>query len=486
ERFRPCWLTLGPDGAIYIADMYRGVVQDSPHMSPYLREISIAREMVLPIHKGRIWRIVPERFERGSAPTFSSATSQELIAFLANPSGWWRDQAQMHLVEGNRREAIPGLIKMARRHESHLARLHALWTLEGLRFDQPEKLLFALTDPHPEVAAASIRVIGSLGLPQEGLASELERLCGLKSLPNQVALQILLTSGDLSNEKSQRFTIIEKVMTSRFADPLMRDAAISSLGGEEAKFLVYLGSRDRPGFAIFAEALAQAASSDSADQIEILLSYLEDIAAESEVFRSLVTGIEMGVTKSKERLSLRKEPSLLTSIPELAEWFTWPGHEISLAKPSASELRPLKPRERVQFSRGRQVYLATCVACHGNDGLGMKLVAPPLAGSDWVLGSDERLARVLFHGLNGPITVSGRRYASPEVQPMMPPLATLDNKDTAAVLTYIRREWGNTADPISTSRVGRLRIEAQGRTIPWTEAELAPYESIGSLTQNEE
>ena len=94
-----------------------------------------------------------------------------------------------------------------------------------------------------------------------------------------------------------------------------------------------------------------------------------------------------------------------------------------------------------------------------------------------VMGSEERLVRVLFHGLSGPINVSGKRYAAPDIQPLMPPLANLNNDDIASVLTYIRREWGNSADPISKGDVSRHRINAQGRTVPWTEEELEAFVS---------
>jgi mono/diheme cytochrome c family protein len=77
--------------------------------------------------------------------------------------------------------------------------------------------------------------------------------------------------------------------------------------------------------------------------------------------------------------------------------------------------------------------------------------------------------------LTGPITVSGKRYASPEIQPTMAPLAVLNNPDIAAVLTYIRREWNNTGAPISERAVNHHRIKAQGRTVPWTEAELKAF-----------
>jgi len=88
----------------------------------------------------------------------------------------------------------------------------------------------------------------------------------------------------------------------------------------------------------------------------------------------------------------------------------------------------------------------------------MKLLAPPLAGSDWAVGNPEPLARVLFHGLNGPITVSGKRVAAPDAQPIMPPLANLSNSDTASVLSYVRREWGNDTEPIESKAISQLRI----------------------------
>ena len=80
----------------------------------------------------------------------------------------------------------------------------------------------------------------------------------------------------------------------------------------------------------------------------------------------------------------------------------------------------------------------------------MKLLAPPIAGSDWAVSNPEPLARVLFHGLTGPITVSGKRYAAPDAQPIMPTLVNLSNSNTVSVLTYVRREWGNDTEPIES------------------------------------
>lgn len=479
ERFRPCWIAHGPDGAIYIADMYRGIVQDGIHMSPYLREISIARKMDTPIHLGRIWRIVPDIFEQPEPPRFSKMPASELVENLAHPSGWRRDQAQMHLVERKQTSAIPALRQMALEHDNPLARLHALWTLEGLQAPEPERLIPSLSDDSPHVQSAGLRVLHSLGLKDSKLAALLENL-PQASLAPQFRIQAILTLGDLSIPDHSRFSLLQQLLDSHLSDPLVRDAAMSSLANREIDFLnrLWPDVEDAPdassGIAFFLEALAQAiGKSRDPKAIESLLALL-DTSPPSEKQEALLAGIHIHAAAfSRSPVVLSAKPSAAENFEELARYFTWPGHAPTYSPDT--DARPLTPKEQALFTRGRQVYLASCVACHGSDGEGVKLVAPPLAGSDWVTGSPERLARVLFHGLTGPITVSGQQYAAPEVQPLMPPLAILSNEDIASVLTYIRREWGHAAEPINSREINQLRIQSQGRTVPWTEAELERF-----------
>ena len=102
----------------------------------------------------------------------------------------------------------------------------------------------------------------------------------------------------------------------------------------------------------------------------------------------------------------------------------------------------------------------------------MKRFAPPLAGSEWVLGDPERLALILLHGLEGAIEVKGKVYDAPDILPVMPSHATLSLPDMANVLTYIRNEWGNSAESISPRTIGMLRLTTQGKVVPWTPNEL--------------
>lgn len=117
---------------------------------------------------------------------------------------------------------------------------------------------------------------------------------------------------------------------------------------------------------------------------------------------------------------------------------------------------------------GARIYAQTCAACHQASGLGVPGAFPPLAGTDWVTGSEDRLVRVLLHGLTGDIEVEGEPFIG-----TMPTWGiTLSDGDVAAVASYVRRSWGNDAPPVRPETVKRLRDAHATRTTPWTAAEL--------------
>ena len=117
---------------------------------------------------------------------------------------------------------------------------------------------------------------------------------------------------------------------------------------------------------------------------------------------------------------------------------------------------------------GKQIFSTTCAACHQATGLGVEGTYPPLAGSDWVNGDDGKLARIILHGLTGPVEVAGETYAG-----AMPPWGgVLKDADIAAVATYIRSAWGNKAAPVTTAKVAGIRSANASRKTPWTAPEL--------------
>jgi mono/diheme cytochrome c family protein len=123
---------------------------------------------------------------------------------------------------------------------------------------------------------------------------------------------------------------------------------------------------------------------------------------------------------------------------------------------------------------GKKQYASACIACHQADGKGLAGVNPPLAGSEWVVGSEERLVRIVVHGLNGPIKVAGVDYGA-AAMPVFGKVAgsgyNWSDDKIAAVLTYIRQEWGNKAGPISTDLVAAVRAK-EGDRKQWTSEEL--------------
>ena len=121
---------------------------------------------------------------------------------------------------------------------------------------------------------------------------------------------------------------------------------------------------------------------------------------------------------------------------------------------------------------GKRLYVANCAQCHQTSGLGQAGVYPPLAGSEWVIGSKNRLISILHKGIAGPINVKGALYNNnmPAWGDGAP--VPLKDEQIAAILTYIRSEWGNTADAIQVIDVAAKRKEIASRTSPWGEKEL--------------
>jgi len=119
---------------------------------------------------------------------------------------------------------------------------------------------------------------------------------------------------------------------------------------------------------------------------------------------------------------------------------------------------------------GKKIYSGNCVSCHQADGLGQAGQYPPLAGSEFVLDPkhEPHIKRILLLGLQGPVTVKGSSYNG-----NMPPFAAkLKDEQIAAVLTYVRQEWGNKAAPITPEEIAAARTSVGPRSDPWVIEEL--------------
>lgn len=126
-----------------------------------------------------------------------------------------------------------------------------------------------------------------------------------------------------------------------------------------------------------------------------------------------------------------------------------------------------------QFLKGRELYNQDgyCGTCHGSSGQGLTAAGfPPLAGTRWVNGDEDRLIKLTLHGMMGPIEVLGEEY--PGQVPMTPFRGLLDDEELAAVLTYIRNSFGNESSAIGAEQVRRIREQTDGRVDFYTSEEL--------------
>jgi mono/diheme cytochrome c family protein len=127
------------------------------------------------------------------------------------------------------------------------------------------------------------------------------------------------------------------------------------------------------------------------------------------------------------------------------------------------------------LERGARVYLAACGSCHQPDGRGLAASHPPLAGSGWLDGDPARAAKIVLHGLEGPLRAGGTDFAG-----SMPALGgALSDGDVAAVLTYARGRWGKAARPVTEEEVAAQRRTHAGRTVPWRTEELLRDHPLG-------
>jgi cytochrome c553 len=166
-NFRPVNTYTGPDGCLYIVDMYRGIIQESTWAQPgsFLYDQIMSKGLHKNTKNGRIYRLVHDGYQRGPKPKMLQEPTASLLLHLSHPNGWWRDNAQKEIIVRNDQSVVPSLKQIATGQKgplpntpSALTRLHALWTLEGLEAIDKALLLTVMHDADPQVREAAIRI----------------------------------------------------------------------------------------------------------------------------------------------------------------------------------------------------------------------------------------------------------------------------------------------------------------------------------------
>jgi mono/diheme cytochrome c family protein len=474
ERFRPVNLYTGPDGALWVVDMAQGILQHKLSLTNYLKNKYHKRELDEHRMCGRIFRIYREGTKLYQPVDMTKLKSAELVALLSHPNGWWRDTAQRLLVERNFSGVSGALKEVLKSNPSVVARIHALWTLEGMRRLDPKTARAALSDSDARVRAQAIRATEFLlnsPVREEILPDLLKRSTDDSAV---VRLQFALTMSAIGTADSDRALV---TLLGGKNDIYTRDGAISGLRGRELDFLKRLladpswsqQSDSRPEvLSALANGIVGEANPKRVDELFELVA--SQTNASGWRGNALAKGmIEAGSSKTRRKpIMLASEPAGFASVSKrlgrAAGHFVWPGKPGYVPPPPPV---PLNTEQQARFELGRQVYMKVCIQCHKPDGMGLTGLAPPLAGSEWVLGPDQRMARIVLSGLRGPVTVNGQSFNL-----NMPSLAALSDEQIAGAMTFVRRSWENDATPVEPQTIAQVRTETHNRIEAWTEPEL--------------
>jgi len=521
ERFRPVYFSNAPDGTLYVADMYRGIIEHRISTTEYLRDQILSRKLQQPTGMGRIYRVVHDSTKRDLTTRVTGVSPADLVTMLSHPNAWWRDTAQRLLVERGDRAVVPALTELTRSAGDPRTRLRALWTLDGLDAIEPGMVIRALDDQSRDVRRSAVRLAERwLDPPNESIAAAL--LARIDDPEISVRRQVAASLGGLP--PAQREAAIVRLLERRANDPITLDAALSGLHDIEdvvlSKLMEDQPKDTAPTNATESAMTALAATilrSNREPAIQSLLASIADVHRVTWQRSALMRGAEVGLlgaampgsapeerdpvlpgtvlpcrtcpggragpggayafqrpgdptlvrnrTGGPRKVRVSHEPAELLATAASADSLaarakavlsgvTWPG------KPGESVVAPLSPEEQRRFDTGREVYLNICQACHQPDGRGLEQVAPALVGSTLALAAPEIPSRILLNGKEGSVG-------------LMPPIGSaLNDEQIAGVLTYIRREWGQTGTPVDPATVKAVRALTAGRTRPWTDAEL--------------
>ncbi len=228
--FRPVNFYIGPDGALYVLDFYREIIEHPEWMS---QEATESGRLYNGSDRGRIYRIVPAGWKvtpPARALRLDQASDRKLVAHLESPNIWWRRTAQRLLVDRRSKAAVAHLARLFRESRSAAGRLHALWTLEGIDELETSLIDLALSDPEPGVRENAIRLAEARlqDTPAPGGAGASARLLQLTDDPDpKVRFQLLCTLGNMDSDKARQAR--EDLLFQNIEDSWMHVAALSAL-----------------------------------------------------------------------------------------------------------------------------------------------------------------------------------------------------------------------------------------------------------------
>jgi putative heme-binding domain-containing protein len=220
--FRPVNFYTGPDAAIYMVDYYRMVIEHPEWMATHTHH---SPDLYKGEDRGRVYRITPDAsLPLANRIRIGDASDAELVKLLANPNIWWRRTAQRLLVDRRSANSVEPLKNLAATSESAVARLHALWTLEGIGKLDASLIERALEDREPGVRENAIQLAESRLSSSPAIVKKLLEM--ERDSDGRVRFQLLCTLGGVRSNASR--TVQDRLLARSIEDPWMQVAALSA------------------------------------------------------------------------------------------------------------------------------------------------------------------------------------------------------------------------------------------------------------------
>lgn len=316
--FRPVNQYVGPDGALYVLDYYRQIIEHPEWMS---EEVINSGALYNGVDQGRIYRITTE----GTKPlnwskniTLGDETSEELVTKLTDKNSWGRRNAQRLLIDRNERKVVPALVKMAKNESSPMGRLHALWTLEGMGQLSADLIKDALKDPVSGIRENAIK----LAEFHMDLEPDLkEAILALESDSDpKVRYQLLYTIGFIDTPRANK--VRQNLLFQDIEDEWVQVAALSGISSQQSDLLDAVLARfqgDIPAYTSLVKRLsAMTGNSGKTKEINALVQKATEPAPEGKAKwqASVLEGLAQGLRGSNSTNSQAEQNMLIRTFFE--------------------------------------------------------------------------------------------------------------------------------------------------------------------------
>ncbi len=293
--FRPVHLSFGPDGAIYILDFYREVIE-----TPLSLPDDIKKQLNLESRgRGRIWRIAPTDFKAAKMPDFSKMTTAQLADEIASTNPWRRITAQRLLIEKQAKDEVTRIREQLPKAPGSPGRVNLLWTLQGLGVLKASDVQGVLPDPLPGVRENALRLAEPFFVESEGLSKVALQLA---RDPNpRVRFQFALTAGEFTTEST--VDALALLLEQDAADPWTVVAALSSASRCAVKLLDKLTKQPKPNLTLLTRLAAAIGAAGDKREITEVLAIVASGKGSPGIDVLLLEGLGQGMRGKKTNLA---------------------------------------------------------------------------------------------------------------------------------------------------------------------------------------